>query len=425
MNDREVSIKILIDILENGSYNNISLRHNLLKHRNLNALSKATITDIVNGVLRNIIHIDYIINKFSKTKTTKMDNLILYTMRSAVYEIFYTNTEHYAIVNEAVDIVKKKYKNLAPFMNGVLRNIIRNKNNIIYPSEKLEKISLIYSTSMWIVEYLSTFLNDSELISICSSSLVPPKISICINTILTTKEDLVKILKDENVEVIEEDDNIYIYKTKNIAELNSFKNGLFHIMDENSINAIKELSPNPNSIVYDLCAAPGGKSFYMAYLMKNKGKIYSTDIHKHKIDILKENAKRLKISIINANICDISNPDTQDFKLKENFADYVLLDAPCSGFGTLQKKPDIKYTKKIEDIYNLADLQKKLLNSASKYVKIGGRILYSTCTISIEENQNNIKWFTNNFKYKLLKEKQYIPNGYNGDGFYTALLERY
>ena len=421
MNQRKIAIKILIDILEKGGYNNIVLKKTLEKYANLEPFERAFITDIVNGTLRNIIHIDHIINQFSKTKTDRMNILVLYVLRISVYQIFFSKAkDNYAYVNEAVNIVKQKHPSLAGFVNGILRNIIRNQDKIKYPKDKLENLSIQYSTNMWLIQYLSSFLTESQVVNLCKSTIEPPKISICVNSLITSRDDLIEELQKEGVEAIagNNSSSIFVTKTKDISELDSFKRGHFHIMDEISMKAVEELAPKPNAIMYDLCAAPGGKSFYASMLMRNTGKIFSNDIHSHKINLIKQGAKRLGISNIETKISDATQTT-----LQENMADYVLLDAPCSGFGTLKKKPDIKYTKTMKHVEELAIIQKKILTSSANYTKIGGDMLYSTCTVSIEENQKNIAWFLDRFDYKLVSENQYIPEEY-GDGFYTALLRR-
>ena len=420
MNQRKIAIKILVDILEKGGYNNIVLKRTFEKYDTITSMERAFITDLVNGTLRNIIHIDHIINQFSKTHTTRMNILVLYALRISIYQIFFSGGADYAHVNEAVNIVKQKHPNFAGFVNGTLRNIIRNKDNIVYPKDKLEKLSIQYSTNMWLIQYLSSFLTESQVVNLCKSSIEVPRISICTNTLLTTREQLIEDLQKEGVESTPGKNpvSIYITKTKDISQLESFKKGNFHIMDELSMKAVDELSPIPNSVVYDLCAAPGGKSFYTAMLMKNTGKIYSNDIHQHKIELIKQGANRLGISNIQTNVSDATKTI-----LQENTADYVLLDAPCSGFGTLKKKPDIKYTKTMKNVEELAAIQKNILKSSANYLKIGGDLLYSTCTVSIEENQKNIAWFLDSYDYTLVKENQYLPEEY-GDGFYTALLRR-
>ena len=421
MNTRKIAIKALIDIIEKGGYNNIVLKRTLERYPQLAPMERAFVTDLVNGTLRNIIHIDHIINQFSKTKTTKMNLLVLYTLRLSVYQIFFTTSDaSHAHVNEAVNIVKQKHPGLSGFVNGLLRGIIRGRDSITYPTDKLERLSIQYSTNMWLVQYLSSFLSDSQVSNLVKSSIEAPRISICVNTLLTDRDTLMERLLTAGVEVAlgKNPNSLYITKTKDIAQLEPFIRGHFHIMDEISMRAVEDLAPTPNSVVYDLCAAPGGKSFYTSMLMGGTGTVYSNDIHPHKVELLKQGGQRLGLSNIKTKVGDATTTH-----LPQNNADYVLLDAPCSGFGTLKKKPDIKYTKTMAHVHELAAIQKKILSASVTYPKIGGNLLYSTCTISIEENQKNLMWFLDRYDYSLIKEQQYMPEEF-GDGFYTALLKR-
>lgn len=426
--EREIAVFALIDILDNKGYNNIVLKRTLTQHKNLNSIQKSFITEIVNGTLRNLIHLDYIINCYSKTKTSKMKPLILNTLRVSVYQIkFMDKVPNSAVCNEAVNLVKSKgFKNLGGFVNGVLRSIIRNIDNINYPSyekDRVNYISVKYSYPVWLIQYLMETIDINEVEKICASSNDAPKVCLCTNTLKITRENLIDKLNLEGMEATKgelSDRSIYVVKTSNISESLSFKDGLFHVMDESSMLAVETLSPKPESVLYDLCSAPGGKSFYASYLMNNKGVIESSDIHTHKLNLIEESAKRLGINIIKTNESDAS----KNYSNKDNLADYLLIDAPCTGFGLLRKKPDIKYSKTIEDVHSLAKLQRQILSSNQSYVKVGGVLVYSTCTISEEENMKNVNWFIENYKYELAKVIQLLPNEHNTDGFFIAKLIR-
>lgn len=410
---RKLALVILTDILEKGKYNNIAL-NNALAGSNLSTPEKAFVTDLVNGTLRNLINLDFIINKFSKIPTGKMDSAVLNVLRLSAYQIFHTNTKPHALCNEGVNLIKTtKYKSAAPFVNGILRNILRSREKISYP-QGLVGLSAKYSLPMWIAEYLSSFLEYGEVEAFAKGSLEIPRLAICINTLKTTPEDLKKLLKNEGA-VLEGN---YLSKTAHIGSLSCFKEGLFHVMGNSAIDAVKALNLHPNAIVYDICAAPGGKSFYAACLMENKGSIISADIRDSRIKLIEEGAKRLGISIIRT-----LKADALKGGLPENSADFCIADVPCSGLGTLAKKPDIKYTKSMDDIKAMAELQKKILNTASDYPKKGGYLMYSTCTVSIEENQNNTRWFAKNYPYALMSEKLTMPSS-EADGFYYAIFRR-
>ena len=418
INQREIAVKALQEILTDGGYNNIVLRKTLNNYNDLTASQKAFITEVVNGTLRNLIHMDYIISQFSKAKKVKpyVQNLL----RISTYQLFYmTKTPESAVVNEAVNLIKaKSFKNLAPFVNGVLRNIARNKENINYPKDFKQNLSIATSMPLWLVDYLARTLDNEKLEKFCRASLLAPKVSICANNIKISDKDLVERLKSEGLAIDDSSGSILASKTSSIADSSAFKAGLYFIIDKNAKKAVDMLNPTPNSVVYDICAAPGGKSFYMAQLMENKGSIFSTDIHPHKTKLIENTARKLGIDIIKVAASDMSI----NYEHRNNKADFVLLDVPCSGFGTLRKKPDVKYTKTLKDVEQLQAIQKNLMLACAEYPKIGGKLLYCTCTISEEENEKNLEWFLGKFNYELEKKSIFSPE--DGDGFFAALLVR-
>lgn len=439
MKSREIAVYTLIDIFEQKSYNNLMLKK-VFSENELDKKDRAFITELVNGSLRNIIYIDYIINKFSSTKTSKMKPLILNTLRISVYQImFMDKVPVSAVCNEAVKLVKKKkFNNLSGFVNGVLRNIARNKEDIsLQDLDKEELLSIRYSYPKWVVEKWIKQFGYDETEKICKASIKAPKVCICVNLNKTDKPSLKQRLIEEGMEV--EDGHIsknalYISKTSNIANSKAFKEGLFHIMDESSMLAIEVLEPKENEIIIDTCSAPGGKSFYTSYLMQNTGTIYSRDIYEHKIELMQKAKDRLGIK----NIC-LEQKDAQVFYEKdEEKADKLIIDAPCSGFGIVRKKPDIKYNKTEDDIKELVSIQRDILKNSYRYLKTGGTMIYSTCTLFQEENLDNVLWFCENFGFELCeinlpnvdiktKDKGYInilPSMYNTDGFFIAKLKR-
>ena len=254
------------------------------------------------------------------------------------------------------------------------------------------------------------------------------------NTLKTDKNSLADMLKAEGMEIESNtltDSSLYLYRTNNIAESKAYQKGLFHIMDESSLLSVKALAPKKGSTVLDLCAAPGGKSFAIAEAMENTGLVISRDIYEHKVRLIEEGAVRLGLDCIRPEMRDAMIPDT------DTKADYVVVDAPCSGLGLVRKKPDIKYSKKPEDIDELVNIQRKILTAAEKSVAPDGILLYSTCTISHKENIDNVRWFCDNFDfepdkienitgYDTAKEGhiQILPCDNDTDGFFIARLRR-
>ena len=392
----------------------------------VNEIDKGLFRHLVYGVIENLYYIDFIIKKYTKNK---IDKNIINILRMAIYELVFLNTKNYAVINEAVNNTKKINFRAKGFVNGVLRNIDRNldyaKNIEIkdFKSEE-EYLSVKYSTNLDIVKYIKNQYKNYE--AIISSFVMNPSLSIRVNTYLTTKDELKYRLKSKNIEYIDSKISKYSLIIKNpinITELEEFKEGLFTIQDEASSLVGEILSPKNNSLVLDLCAAPGSKSTHLLQLMNNTGEIYSNDISEDKINKIKENFDRMKLSNYK-----ITNYDAS-LKIDDfiNKFDYILVDAPCSGLGVIKRKPEIKLNRKIEDILSLANIQKQILENAYFYLKKDGKLVYSTCTLGDIENQKIIYEFLNNHQdLKLIKidDKDYIeilPNE-SSDGFFIAKI---
>ncbi len=427
MNERDIAVSVLMEITNEKLYNNIALRRTLKRNNGLSSVKKAFITEIVNGTLRNIIYIDYIIDLFSNIKTKKMKPVILNILRISIYQIlFMDKTPTGAACNEAVKISKMRgYKGLSGFVNGVLRNIARNSDNFYMPDKNKEPIrylSIKYSYPEWIIDYWLKNIDYNSVEDMCRINNKSPKVCICVNSLNESYDSVYNTLIKEGVEAKKGNDelSIYISKQSDITNLSSFQSGFYHVIDESSMFAVRKFMPKKGERIADICSAPGGKSFMCAYLMDNSGFISARDIYEHKIKLIEEGAKRLKINIIKAEL----KSAEKFYKEDEEGFDKVLIDAPCSGFGIIRKKPDIKYTKSIEDIYSLAKLQKNIFDSSWKYVKKNGIILYSTCTISKIENEDNTKYFTDNYPVELIEKKQLMPAESGGDGFFLAVFRR-
>ncbi len=440
-NERETAVFILMDITKENLYNNIILRKTLEGNPQLSTVQKAFITEMVNGTLRNLILIDYMINQISKTQTTKMKPFILNTLRISVYQIkFMDKVPESAICNEAVLLVKKHgFTSLSGFVNGVVRNMIRNINVLKFPdpSNKIKYLSTMYSYPEWIIKLWLAEYNFHEVENICKKQLESPKVTVCVNSLKTDKNTLKNIFESEGIDVTEGlygHDSLVLTRTSNIGKLKSFEEGLFHVQDQSSMLAVAVLDPKEGQSILDVCSAPGGKSFCASYKMNNKGEILARDVHEHKINLIEESIKRLGIEIIKTELKDALEEMDEQF-------DAVLVDAPCSGLGLLQKKPDIKYNKSEKDIKELVILQRKILEATAKKVKVGGTLVYSTCTISKVENIENVNWFVENFPYELedvtpylpaeiaedTKEQGYVqllPQKHNIDGFFIARMKR-
>jgi 16S rRNA (cytosine967-C5)-methyltransferase len=387
--------------------------------RNIPERSRAFVTEIVNGVLRNQIYLDYIIDSVSKIKTEKMRPFIRQLLRISVYQIkFMDRVPNSAAVNEAIKLTKKrKFQRLSGFVNAVLREITRNEH-IKLPYKQDDPalyLSVIYSFPLWITRYYIDRFGLEQAERICRAGLNTPKAHLCPNTLRTTIDKLADILGAEKTS------GGLLAEHSDFTQSDAFKDGLFHVMDESSMRAVELLNPQPGETVLDLCAAPGGKSFYCSYLMQNSGRIISMDIHQHKLDKMNDSLNRLGINIVQTRLADARKVVPELVKQ----ADRVLVDAPCTGLGVVRRKPDIKYAKQPEDIKRLAALQREILSAARRYVKPGGRLVYSTCTLTLEENDENAAWFTANNSFEQMASALFLPDeDWHYDGFFMSSFMR-
>ncbi len=438
MNSRELAFKVLVDIESNNNYSNISINKHF-KNIDISNNERGLATEIIYGVVEKKIYLDYIIDKLSKIKVQKLSNYVKIFLRMGIYQIVFLDISDYASVNETVNLAKKYDKKSSGFVNAILRNLIRNKDEILKIDAENENMyySIKYSYSPWMIK---TFIKDfgKEFTEdLLEANNEKPNLYIRVNTLKITREELMKELdkigiKSYKVNDIEE--ALRVENLKNIENNDLFKKGFFTIQDISSMIVGKVMNPNKNSRVLDLCSAPGGKTTHIATLMENTGEVVSRDIFDHKLKLIKNSVDRLGLTNVKIEKSDASIIDKN---IIENF-DYVLCDVPCSGLGIIKRKPEIKYKSK-EEIKDLPKLQYDILENASKYLKIGGVLIYSTCTILDSENISNVyKFLENNKNFELSKinevnvdlenqENGYLkiyPNIHNMDGFFIAKLKK-
>ena len=385
MTDLELSFGILDRVINKEAKSNDEINKIADTANNLGFVTKN-----VYGVLENKIYLDYMIRKLSTVRLKKIHSSVLIILEIGIYNIHFLNTKDYAIVNELVELTKKKNKRSAAFVNAILRNFIRDEEEIakIKESDDIKSLSIRYSLpeeltryifNNYGLEYTKNFLRyiNSEQI-----------ISIRVNTLKTDKDTLKKTLEDKGFKV--ENGNLSanalkILNPSGLVNTDEFKNGFFTIQQEGSMKTIEILDPNENSKILDLCAAPGTKTSYIGEYIKNKGQIIANDISKEKLPLIKENIDRLALENIK-----LISFDASIFKKEyEGQFDYVLVDAPCSGLGVMGRKPEIRYNRSMDDIKILSELQKDILDQAIKYLKKDGVLVYSTCTIGDIENKDN------------------------------------
>jgi len=428
-NEREIAAYILMDMQADGSYSNLLLRKTLNKNNALAPTQKAFVTELVNGTLRNLLYLDFIIDQFSKTKTTKMKPFILNVLRLGVYQLlFMDKTPDFAVCNEAVALVKKKgLQGLAGFVNGVLRGILRGKDSVALPDEAAmpaQFLSVRYSCPLWLTERFIGQFGYAEAKAMLEMNCKPPDVTFCVNTCRTTVDALAEQLSAEGVTVRGKGrlvpNALHVSGTSDMTALPSYQQGLFHVMDESAMMAVLMAAPRPGMRIVDMCAAPGGKSFAAAYMAGDDTSILACDIYEHKIDLINGGITRLGLQSVQAELRDAEKFDET---LAET-ADIVLVDVPCSGFGLLRKKPDIRLARVEADIQPLAVLQRRILENAARYVKRGGALLYSTCTLTAEENEENADWFAQTFPFAEMERKTILPQEHGTDGFFMARFVR-
>ena len=442
INPREIAAEALMEIMTEEAYNNMTLRRLLRQNGAMPRQDRAFVTEVVNGTLRNLIYIDHVLNTFSKTKTEKMKPWLLAVMRSAVYQMYFMDVPDSAACNEAVKLAGVRgYASLKGFVNGVLRTAAKKKNEVPMPEKgTAEYLSVAYSHPLWLVKMWVAYYGYEDAEKICIFDNEAPDVTIRVNTLKTNKAELKEMLEEAGVAVKDgqvSENALHLTKTADLSRLEAFKEGLFHVQDESSQLAVKILDPQRGESIMDMCAAPGGKSFTAAEQMENKGNLISCDIYEHKIELMEEGAERLGISMMECKVKDAAEKEEE-----HELFDRILVDAPCSGLGLMRKKPDIRLKKDGNEIDSLTGIQKEILENAAGYVKPGGVLVYSTCTLCRKENEKNLEWFLKNHPefeaeditsflpadWKVeTAEKGYItllPHKTGTDGFFISRMRR-
>ena len=404
MSVKYVAMK-LISFVDKGSYSNIVL-NDAFKEFYLTAKEKAFITEIFYGVLRNKNFLDYMIEK--NTKVIKKE-WIRNLLRISIYQLTFMSSDAKGVVWEATEIAKKHGIAISKFINGTLRNYLRNKDLEIKKLHDEKNYEILYSIPQYFCDILEKQYGSENLNQAIISLKKIPYLSVRVNKLKYSEEEFEEFLKEKDMQIIKKVDSVYYVNSGLIINSKEFKEGKIIAQDASSYLAAKNLGAKPNELVLDICAAPGGKTAVLAEEMENKGEIIAIDIHQHKKKLIEENMKKLGIDIVKATVLDARNVNKQGRKF-----DKILIDVPCSGYGVIRKKPEILYTKNRENVEELASLQLEILNSAADILKDGGELIYSTCTIISQENTENVEKFLNErkeFKVKTLN----IPENVSGD----------
>lgn len=437
VNARELSLEIIVEVLEKGGYSHVVLRSVLDKYAYLDKRERAFISRLSEGTIEYQIQLDAVLNRFSKVPVYKMKALIRNLLRMSLYQILYMDSvPDSAVCNEAVKLAQKKgFHGLKGFVNGVLRSILREKEQLTF-----SKMSEKYSMPQWIIDEWRKEYPDEIVEDILQQFLRKRPLSIRCNINKISRDELAKRLEGEGITVYKPEfplEALEIEGFDAIGELKAFREGLFQVQDISSMLVGKVAAPKMGDYIIDVCAAPGGKAIHLAELLDGTGKVEARDLTEYKVSLIQENIDRSGMKNIHAVCMDALQYDAAS----EGTADIVIADLPCSGLGVIGKKPDIKYRMTMNQIQELQQLQREILHTIHTYPKTGGVLIYSTCTISRKENLENVEWFLENHPYELegiencvseklysdTKEKGYlqlIPGIHNTDGFFIAKLKR-
>jgi 16S rRNA (cytosine967-C5)-methyltransferase len=443
---RAISLDLLNRVEETDRHPDDLLSDSFKRYRHLTSLDRAFLTELTYGVLRWKGRLDWIIQHFANIPLEKIESAILNTLRLGLYQIFFlTKTPASAAVNESVELAKKvRGKGGGGFVNAILRSAIREKETIPYPDMRQDPtlhVAVTQSHPLWLVQRWIEELGVEETVKICAANNRIPALTLRTNTLKIRREDLIEKLTEK--ELISaptpfSDDGILLKNGPPTSELPFLKEGLFVIQDEASQLITHVLDPKPGEKVLDACAAPGGKTTHIAQKMENLGEIYAFDLRQEKLKQIEEGCKRQGIKIVRTTIGDAVDNLAVPGEIK---FDRVLADVPCSGFGTLRRNPDLKWRREKEDLKRLSQLQLSILNNLSGYVSGGGVLVYSTCTVFHEENEDVVETFLSEHRtFKLdsllevLPEKChfFIKRGYfktfppedELDGFFAARLRK-
>ena len=423
---RGTSVKLLNRVERTDSYLD-KLLEGELRSGELNDFDKALLMEIVHGVLRWQSKLDWVLNGFFHGNFSKAEVTVRNTLRAALYQIlFLDKVPDHAAVNEAVEFIKRiRGEKAAGLVNGVLRNIIRNKEGIHYPDVQNDAalyLSTMYSFPLWMVKRWMNRFGFYETEKLLEAQNQKPGLTLRINTMKTTIEDFRKMFDLQNISYEKSNFLSTFMRASNLTNISNseiFRRGFFTIQDESAGLAATLLNVQQGDRVIDLCAAPGGKTTFFGEVMKNQGTIIAVDKYQTRLNLVKSSCDRLGITNVECVAADATEYQTE-------LADKILIDAPCSGLGVLSKKPDIKIKREMRDINEVVKIQEQLLNNASTLLKSGGAIVYSTCTIEPEENFNVVKKFlTNHPEYEIDQASKYVDEKIvSADGFIETFPHR-
>ncbi|SDI43591.1 16S rRNA (cytosine967-C5)-methyltransferase [Pseudobutyrivibrio sp. 49] len=419
INLREIAMETVIEILENGQFSHIYLKAVLDKYGYLEKNERAFLNRLVNGTVERKLQLDYIIDSFSKTKVKKMKPLIRTIMRLGVYEIYYMDAvPDSATCNEYVKLAKKRgFAGLSGFVNGILRNIAREKSHM-----EFKELWIKYSMPQWIVDKWIADYGKEQTEEILKGFLEPEELCIRVNLNKISREDLAEQLKGQGITVRICDtveSACYISDYDSLTAIPEFNEGLFYVQDYSSQRVPYMAGVAAGQQVIDVCAAPGGKALHCGELVAD-GSVLARDLTDQKVALIQENINRTGATNVKAQQWDATVLDEDSIRKY----DTVIADLPCSGLGIIRKKPDIKYNQTEESLSELTKLQSQILDTVCQYVKDGGTLCYSTCTINKDENENQVENFlSSHSEFTIEKMTQLFPDKEH-DGFFICVMKK-
>ena len=420
--NRKTAFDVLMDVEKNGAYSNLSLNSFIEKNR---PDSPAFVRELVYGVLRNKLLLDWFLGQLIPSGLKKIKKQDMTLLRMGVYQLSYMKSvPEYAAVSETVNMSKKLARGRERFINGVLRGYIRNRQQLVLPDREVnleEYLSIVYSAERWIVRLWTDAYGEEKTEALLKASNETPGLAVRVNLMKTDRKALKEKLEALGFEAAESEvsDRALLVKGSGLLDTELYREGMFSVQDEASILASDALDAKPGDCIADVCAAPGGKTFATAELMAGKGVIYAMDKYEHKLKLMEAQAKRAGIE----NIRLLKHDSTEPVEGLKERMDKVLADVPCSGLGVIRRKPEIKY-KGMQDLDELIERQRQILLAAASYVKAGGTLVYSTCTINPAENEKQIvEFLRGNKEFKALEQKQLLPDG-GTDGFFICRMRK-
>lgn len=438
-NPRETALLILEQIFLKGAYANLALAQGLRK-ASLSLLDRKLATELVYGTVKTLGTLDWYLAKVVNRPLRKLDPLVLVILRLGAYQLLYLDRIPVsAACNESVELAKKwVHEGAAKLVNGALRQLARTKDQWKFPQgpeQELERIALEYYHPEWLVRRWKFRYGLAEAIKICEFDNARPAFSFRVNTLRDSRDGLQEKMAEKGIGTHPScwsPDGLICDSLPSLDTLVESFGSDIYIQDESSMLDAAVLDPQPGERILDLCSAPGGKTTHLAQKMQDRGEILALDLYDHKLELVRENARRLGIQCIRTEKQDgtVFVPDW------EESADRVLVDAPCSGLGVLNRRAEARWTKDERSLSQFPPLQKKILENGARYVKPGGRLLYSTCTLEQDENTRVRKWFLENhpefvpvsFSHPVtgesLEELQILPQRDGINGFYLCLFAK-